>query len=113
MSNGSLVPFVASLWITSSSSGSALCIVFSRRMLAITETGALICRSTKTLRNSDERSLRQKVRWSKFAKSVVCAMITNAPSFVLTLPCRPGEFSHLTTYWPSLMRPPGTVSTFF
>src|SRR4051794_2974469 len=43
--NGSLGPFAASVWVTSSSSASVLCIVLSRPTLAITIAGALICHS--------------------------------------------------------------------
>jgi hypothetical protein len=60
------------------SSGSALRILLSRRIFSITTVGALICRSAKTLRNSDEPSLPLKVRSSKFVKSVDCTIITNA-----------------------------------
>jgi hypothetical protein len=83
MSNGSSVPFAASVWIRSSSSESALSVVLSRRTLLITTAGALICRSAKTPRNSDEHSLPQKARWSKFVKSVVYTITTNAgpPSY--------------------------------
>jgi len=35
-------------------------------------------RSPRTLRDGDEYSLLQKVRWSRFAKSVVYTIITNA-----------------------------------
>ncbi|HEX4166722.1 MAG TPA: hypothetical protein VHZ55_14750, partial [Bryobacteraceae bacterium] len=75
--NGSLDLFAASVWITSSSSESAHCIVLSRPTLAITIAGALICRSAKTPRNSDEHRLAPKVRWSKFVSSVVCTTTTN------------------------------------
>ena len=75
---GSLVRFAVSVWITSSSSGSALFVVLSRRMLPITTAGALICRSAKTPRNTGECSLPQKVRWSKFVKLVAYTITTNA-----------------------------------
>ena len=78
MWNGSFVRFAASVWITSSSSGSALYVVLSRRMLPITTAGARICRSAKTPRNSDEGNLPQKVRWSKLVKLVVYTITTNA-----------------------------------
>jgi hypothetical protein len=78
MWNGSLVRFAVSVWITSSSSGSALFVVLSRRMLPITTAGALICRSAKTPPNTDECSLPQKVRWSKFVKLVTYTITTNA-----------------------------------
>jgi hypothetical protein len=47
-------------------------------MLPITTAGARICHSAKTPRNSDECSLPQKVRWSKFVKLVVYTITTNA-----------------------------------
>jgi hypothetical protein len=77
-SNGSLARFAASVWITSSSSESALSVALLYRMFPITTAGARICHSTKTPRNSDEHSRPQKVRWSKFVKSVVYTTITNA-----------------------------------
>ena len=43
-----------------------------------TAAGVLIRRSAKTPRNSDEYSLPQKVRWSKFVKLVVYTITTNA-----------------------------------
>jgi hypothetical protein len=78
MWNGLLIRFAASVWITSSSSESALSVVLSRRMFPITTAGALICRSAKTPRNSDEHRPAPKVRWSRFVKSVVYTTITNA-----------------------------------
>jgi len=53
-------------------------VVPSPRMFRITTAGALICRSAKTPRNSDEHRPAPKVTWSKFVKSVVYTIITNA-----------------------------------
>ena len=91
MSNGSLVPFAASVWITSSCSESALSVALSRRIFPITIAGALICRSAKTPRNSDEHRPALKVRWSRFVKSVVYIIITNARPPKSIGPCQTGS----------------------
>jgi hypothetical protein len=59
------------------SSKSVACIVFSVLHGLITTTGALICRSAKMPRNSDEHRLAPKVRWSTFVRSVAYATLTN------------------------------------
>ena len=59
-------------------SANALWVVRSRRELPITITGAHTCRSAKTLRNPGQYRLPLKARWSRFAKSVVFTIITNA-----------------------------------
>jgi len=77
-SNGSSGPFAASAWIMSSYSANALCIGHSRRTALITIGGELTCRSAKTHRSPEEYSHQQRVLWSRFAKSVVYTIITNA-----------------------------------
>jgi len=62
----------------SSYSANALCIGHSRRTALITIGGELTWRSARTPRDRDEYSLQQKVRWSRFAKSVVYTIITSA-----------------------------------
>jgi hypothetical protein len=63
MSNGSLGPFAASVWIISSSSANVPYIVRSRRTLAITITGARTCRPARTPCDPEESRLQQTAWW--------------------------------------------------
>jgi hypothetical protein len=80
----------------SSSSAKALCIERSRAILLTTMGGELTYRSPRMPRTPGEYKLPLKARWPRFAKSVVCTIITNAEQPDNAIRTHPGLSSEVS-----------------